>query len=618
MTHTPRHLASIATATVLATACASPALASPNYDADPFWTGQRPSYTEQTLAMGPDGAFPNYRIPALAVTNAGTVLASYDGRPTGIDAPGPNSILQRRSTDNGATWEPQRAVHEGDPAAPEGFSDPSYVIDRETGAIFNFHVHSFKQGLWGSVTGTDPLNPNILHAEVSVSVDDGQSWEHRTITAQITPDLSIRSRFAASGQGIQLRYGPHAGRLLQQFTIVTPSGDLQAVSVYSDDHGATWHSGRPVGTQMDENKTVELSDGTVMMNSRDSGRSGYRKVAYSTDGGVTYGPVTVERQLPDPANNASIVRAFPNAAQGTAEAKVLLFSNANSNASRSNGTVRASCDDGRTWPIARTFHEGAMAYSTLATLPNGRVGLLYEPGHNGIVFASFNTAWLRGVCAPITAAPLTIERGTTATGTVSVDYQLGSALKVASLSADALAGWSVTLASQPTKLTVDQSFATTVTISVPASAPGGTYRVPLTLTDRSGRSSQGVLVVTVPKLESEKDGRISVTGTHTNPQASYSVGDVLRFRYRVTNLTDAVTTVVPTGNLQGLDPSSGAPNCRWRNLPGKDAYNCSSPFHVVTQADLDAGTFTPTTTWVSTSGTDVTTVHLDAPVVRLR
>jgi len=58
-------------------------------------------------------------------------------------------------------------------------------------------------------------------------------------------------------------------------------GAYQAVSIYSDDHGSTWHAGEPVGTSMDENKTVELSDGTVMMNSRDSNGSGYRKVAYS-------------------------------------------------------------------------------------------------------------------------------------------------------------------------------------------------------------------------------------------------------------------------------------------------------------------------------------------------
>ena len=368
----------------------------PDYDLAPP-TGGAGSASEQQLATNGEGGFPNYRIPALTVTNSGDVLASYDGRPTGIDAPGPNSILQRRSTDSGATWGAQEVVAAGKASAPaEGYSDPSYVVDRETGDIFNFHVKSYDQGFGGSQPGTDPEDRDVLHANVSTSTDDGRTWTPRTITADVTADLGWRSRFAASGQGIQLKYGEHAGRLVQQYTIVNGSGDFQAVSVYSDDHGETWQVGTPVGTGMDENKTVELSDGRVMLNSRDSSGSGYRKVAYSTDGGVTYGPVTLDRELPDPANNASIVRAYPNAPQGSAEAKVLLFSNAASSTERSKGTVRVSFDDGETWPASRPFHSAGMAYSTLATLPNGNVGLLYEPeaGNGGIRFATFDLDWI--------------------------------------------------------------------------------------------------------------------------------------------------------------------------------------------------------------------------------
>lgn len=619
LTRSPRLLSGAALVGALTLVPMQAAHAASDYNADPLWANQKPFYTEQTLAMGGDGQFPNYRIPALAVTNAGTVLASYDGRPTYIDAPGPNSILQRRSTDNGATWGPTTVVHGGKATDPiEGYSDPSYVIDRETGAIFNFHVKSFDVGLMGSVPGVDPEARNVLHAEVSVSNDDGLTWTHRLITADITPDLSTRSRFAASGQGIQLKYGPHAGRLIQQFTIVTATGDFQAVSIYSDDHGQTWKSGTPVGTKMDENKVVELSDGRVMLNSRDSGRSGYRKVAYSTDGGITYGPVTIDRELPDPANNASIIRAYPEAPQGSDRAKVLLFSNAASKTSRSNGTVRVSCDDGETWPIAKTFASGQTAYSTLVTLPDGNIGLLYEPGHNGIVFAKFNMAWLNGVCAPVQSKDVTIERGTSATTPVTVTNQVGPALKIASLTADAPEGWTVDLGDAPKNLPPGRSWSTEAMVTVPEAAAGGTYTIPVTLTDRSGRTSQGSIVVIVPKRPEEVNGRITVTATHTNPQTSYKGGDVLKFSYRVTNQSDAITTVVPTGNLKGLDPAQGAPNCRWTNLPARGAYTCSSAYHTVTEADIAKGSFTPTTTWVSTSGQDVTTVKVDTPVVTLR
>lgn len=595
-----------------------PAQASTDRPLDPFWAG-RPSYTEQTLAMGGDGVFPNYRIPALAVAPGGDLLTSYDGRPTGIDAPGPNSILQRRSTDGGRTWQPQTAVHAGQASAPiSGFSDPSYVVDRTTGTIFNFHVRSADVGLMGSHPGVDPDDRGVLHAEVSSSTDEGRTWQHRTITADITPDLTVRSRFAASGQGIQLRHGQYAGRLLQQFTIVTASGDFQAVTIFSDDHGQTWQSGRPVGSRMDENKVVELSDGRVMLNSRDSGRSGYRKVAISSDGGASYGPVSVDEELPDPANNGSIIRAFPDAPVGSREAKVLLFSNAASQTERAHGTVRASCDDGASWPIAREFRAGAMAYSTLATLPDGKVGLAYEPGHNGIVFATFNLAWLKGMCTGIEPAqPLTIERGSRAASSIRLTNQWGPVQKIGAVRVEAPQGWTVSVG-QVGKLLPGRSTTLPLDVQVPASAKGGSYRLPVVVTDRSGRTATGSVTVVVPRIPSEVPGRIEVTGgTLTNPRSTYRVGDRLDFRYRVSNLSDAPTTVTPQGNLRGLDPAVDAQNCRWRGLAAGAQYTCSSAHHVVTQEDLDRGSFTPITTWTSVSGEDTTVVEHRAEAVSL-
>ena len=50
---TPARLCAVATlSTLLLLGSAGQALAADDYDADPFWTGQRPSYTEQTLAQG--------------------------------------------------------------------------------------------------------------------------------------------------------------------------------------------------------------------------------------------------------------------------------------------------------------------------------------------------------------------------------------------------------------------------------------------------------------------------------------------------------------------------------------------------------------------------------------
>lgn len=498
----PGRLLSVAVAGLLLATAGTVAAAHPrhgrDFDAKPPSAG-KPFYSEQQLATNGEGGFPNYRIPALTVTNSGDLLAAYDARPTAIDSPGPNSILQRRSRDNGRTWGSPTVLRAGKTTAPiEGYSDPSYIVDRDTGTIFNFHVKSYDQGFFGSQPGVNPDDRNVQHAEVSTSRDNGYTWTHRNITAAVTPDLTWRSRFATSGQGIQLKYGRYAGRLLQQFVIINGAEVFQAVSVYSDDHGRTWQAGQAVGVGMDENKTVELSDGRVMLNSRDSQRSGYRKVAYSTDGGETFGPVSIDKELIDPANNAALLRAYPNAKKWSSEARALLFSNAASSSQRVNGTIRMSFDDGQTWPVSRVFQPDGMAYSTLATLPDGNVGLLYEPGggNGGIRFARFNLAWLQGIPVAITAPEVTVERGTTARFRLTLENQGKSALRVDELAIDLPDGWSADYR-RPKNLKPGRSVVVRAELTVPATATAGSYPLQVVATSH-GRSSHGTVSVSVP------------------------------------------------------------------------------------------------------------------------
>ena len=214
------------------------------------------------------------------------------------------------------------------------------------------------------------------------------------------------SRFAASGHGIQLRHGKYKGRLLQQYTI-NNSGRIQAVTVYSDDHGKTWKVGKPVGfrsekSHMDENKVVELSDGRVMLNSRPQNFR-HRLVAISNDGGETYGEVKEEMQLPDPANNAQITRAYPDAPMGSPEAKVLVYSSSSAYG-RSDGLIRVSFDDGATWDTGKLFKSGPMAYSCIEVLNKqhgGGFGLLYEGDNSNIIYTHISEDWLG--YTPVTA-----------------------------------------------------------------------------------------------------------------------------------------------------------------------------------------------------------------------
>lgn len=345
--------------------------------------------------------FKCHRIPALTTATNGWIIAAWDGRPeTCQDAPQANSIVYRISKDGGKSWTPIQTALAGTPGANKvGFSDPSFVVDRTTGTIFLFSVKSFDAGLFQSHLGTDPTARNILHAHVVESHDNGQTWVNpRTITDQVTQghDDQWFTRFASSGEGIQLRYGAHAGRLIQQYAVANAgSTSLMAVSVYSDDHGATWKPGAPSEGSADENKVVELSDGRLLLNSRTQGTAGQRLEAISYDGGQTWGPFRHNWDLTDPRNNASIIRAYPNAPQGSARARVLLFSNADSSSARANGTIRVSYDDGFTWNEGKVFESGDMAYSTLHALNDGTWGLLYETGgYKNIDFMRVDAAYL--------------------------------------------------------------------------------------------------------------------------------------------------------------------------------------------------------------------------------
>jgi len=366
-----------------------------------------PASMSEAQHLAGNTATDNYRIPAITTAPNGDLLVSYDERPKdngngGSDAPNPNHIVQRRSTDGGKTWSASTYIHQGTETGKKvGYSDPSYVVDHQTGAIFNFHVKSYDQGWGGSKAGTDPENRSIIQAEVSTSTDNGWTWTHRTITADITKDNPWTARFAASGQGIQIQHGAHAGRLVQQYTIRTADGTVQAVSVYSDDHGKTWQAGTPTGTGMDENKVVELSDGSLMLNSRASDGSGFRKVARSTDGGQTWSEPASDKNLPDSVDNAQIIRAFPNAAPSDPRAKVLLLSHSPNPKpwSRDRGTISMSCDDGASWATGKVFNENFVGYTTIAVQSDGSIGLLSEDGnYGGIWYRNFTMNWLGEQC----------------------------------------------------------------------------------------------------------------------------------------------------------------------------------------------------------------------------
>ena len=82
-----------------------------------------------------------FRIPAIARTNKGTLLAVYDMRyKSRRDLQGHMDIGLSRSTDGGKTWEAPRPIMDmaefgGLGQDQNGCSDPNILVDRQTGEI---------------------------------------------------------------------------------------------------------------------------------------------------------------------------------------------------------------------------------------------------------------------------------------------------------------------------------------------------------------------------------------------------------------------------------------------------------------------------------------------------
>jgi sialidase-1 len=316
-----------------------------------------------------------YRIPSLITAPNGDLIAAIDERvPSCKDLRGSDdiNIVQRRSVDNGKTWtDIERVI---DFPLGKSASDPSMIVDKETGAIFMFYNYMDFQN-----------EKDVYYLHVVKSEDNGKTWgEPKDITKQIAkPEWHKDFKFITSGRGTQTS----SGRLLH--TLVNLDRGLHLFG--SDDHGESWFLIDTPIRPADESKVIELIDGRYMINSRVNTGEGYRIVHISEDQGETW-ETHPAKDLSDPGNNGSLIRYNIDSESGKS---ILLFSNSNSSNNRENLTVRISYDEGNSWNKGKTIYEGSAAYSDLTVLKNGNIGVFFEADkYTRNLFTSFPLEWL--------------------------------------------------------------------------------------------------------------------------------------------------------------------------------------------------------------------------------
>lgn len=349
---------------------------------------------ETHVVLEPDSKYASMRIPALVLTPKQTLIAFCEGRIGNASDWADMNLIMRRSTDGGKTWSEIKVL---DTMRQGPVGNPTPIVD-ERGVVHLLYQKDYKEAWYIQ------------------SVDDGKSWSQpRNITAvydQFKPEYNWKVLAPGPGHGIRL----HSGRLLAAVWLadsrkLTPRRSHSpscVATIYSDDHGQTWHRGAIVADSSalipnpNESQPVELSDNRVLMSIRNPSLLKRRAFSVSTDGIAGWSPARYADELFDPTCMASIIRVNDWKPQGK---PAIVFVNPDSRNiekhPRANLSASISFDDGNTWNLHQVLSTGPAGYSDMAAGPGGVIYCLYETntqqnkGFNySLVLRKFNTKWL--------------------------------------------------------------------------------------------------------------------------------------------------------------------------------------------------------------------------------
>ena len=386
----------------------------------PQLAAAEPMLEQVEVFSGCTDGYALYRIPGIVVTSRGTVLAYCEARRTGKTDWDAIDILLRRSTDGGRTWD-----------APRKLADVPGPKQKNPVAVAQ------KLGNPDDVTYNNPVafadRDGTVHFVFCLeygrafylrSDDDGVTWSPpREITSAFEafrPHYDWKVLATGPGHGIQLR----SGRLVVPVWLSTGTGGHAhrpsvTSTLYSDDHGRSWHAGEiavpNTETWINPNETVivELADGRVMLNVRSESKAHRRLVVTSPDGATAWSEPKFDQALLEPICMASIVRL---SVQPGSDKNRIVFANPDNleradgkakegvGRDRKNLTIKFSYDEGATWPVSKPLEPDFSAYSDLAALSDGTILCFYERGRAAkeksnfknakLTLARFNLEWL--------------------------------------------------------------------------------------------------------------------------------------------------------------------------------------------------------------------------------
>ncbi len=262
--------------------------------------------TRTIVFQSGESGYHSFRIPALIVSPKGTLLAFAEGRKNSLSDSGNIDLVLKRSTDQGKTWS-QLSVLWNDGENTCG--NPCPVIDQSTGRIWL--PLTWNHGKDHQKQIKDKTGLDTRRVYMSYSDDDGVTWKTPYEITNSTKKPEWTWYATGPGNGIQLTYGKHKGRLVIPCDHnVTLDGKIvrRSHAIYSDDHGKTWQLSQAIGEKTNECAVVELTDGRLLMNMRSYHGKNRRAIAFSEDGGETWSDVTLDQALIEPVCQASLIR----------------------------------------------------------------------------------------------------------------------------------------------------------------------------------------------------------------------------------------------------------------------------------------------------------------------